>query len=265
MNDDEDGQAALMIMGKSVLMMMNGNVITNDDDWLIDWLLSDDWLDWLLVMKVTDVEYLKMTHGCNNTPHFFFSFFFLSLCPSVHHSFCPCVQFCLDNISRNCSTVCNQTWYGGVLSWGRVSSRKKNVWLSSRCRSEQGLIKIRIWPILLMLVNLQPNLSFFFSREQHSHRQGPHRRRLEWCGNTWRLCQKQDPGREGRLGLHQGAARYRWILWVCVSLCMHPCVHACVRVCVCACVRACVCMCVCACMGRFEVKSLQSPVWGVLK
>ena len=32
MNDDEDGQAALMIMGKSVLMMMNGNVITNDDD-----------------------------------------------------------------------------------------------------------------------------------------------------------------------------------------------------------------------------------------
>ena len=144
--------------------------------------------------------------------------------------------------------------------------QKKNVWLSSRCRSEQGLIKIRIWPILLMLVNLQPNLSsFFFSREQHSHRQGPHRRRLEWCGNTWRLCQKQDPGREGRLGLHQGAARYRWILWVCVSLCMHPCVHACVRVCVC--VRACVHVCVCVhgvfwskipsvpCMGCFKVKS----------
>ena len=60
----------------------------------------------------------------------------LSICPSVFLSMCPSLsrRYLLKR-----STIFNQTWYGGVLSWGSVPCRKIGS-LSSVSRSQWGLI-----------------------------------------------------------------------------------------------------------------------------
>ena len=57
----------------------------------------------------------------------------------------------------NRSTVLNQTWCSGVLSWGGVSCRKKkkNGTLSSTSRSQRGLMQSK-YDFLLYLLNCRP-------------------------------------------------------------------------------------------------------------
>ena len=65
------------------------------------------------------------------------------ICSSLHPYVCLCEQILSGWYLLDCSTFCNQTGYGGVLSRDGVSCRKICL-LSSRSRSQWGLI-INYW------------------------------------------------------------------------------------------------------------------------
>ena len=66
----------------------------------------------------------------------------------------------------NCSTSFNQTWYGGVLSWGRVLCRKKMVHYLLCPGHSQGLYNQNMTMSTVsskLLVHLQPNMVWQYS------------------------------------------------------------------------------------------------------
>ena len=89
----------------------------------------------------------------------------LSVCTSVRPYICPSVILSVCSILSgryllNRSTIFNQTWYGGVLSRGKLSGRKKLVHYRQSQGHSEGLYNQNMTISTMsskLLVRLQPN------------------------------------------------------------------------------------------------------------
>ena len=121
-----------------------------------------------LVSGENELMHLCVDQNVNLSLHYGEAFFVcvgvyagiaVSICQYVLLSVCP-VFF--EQYFLNCSTIFNQTWYGGVLLWGGVSSRK-NWFAIFMVKVTVRVYVINIWLFLSaisseLLVCLQPNL-----------------------------------------------------------------------------------------------------------